>query len=222
MMSTETGTGAALAAAPISEVRESLTLKPLKMQLHVTEGSRRSSVLSQVDRLAQALAEGDAFQEKVRITLGKLLLIVQRREFYKPDYESFEAYRFAVATKYKLSRATIGRALGIVRSLPMLEAGDVQDIPEGNLYELAKAVRRRGALPDKLLHDLLQAARGPLAEFREKLAKQDLRAPVASTTGTVAITLRVPAKLAKAWHNLVGDQNPAAVLAKLIGYKGRL
>jgi len=141
------------------------------------------------------------------------MALVQDRELFKPEHETFEEYRLAIADKFGLSRATVSNDLMIARALPKLEIAQARRIPSANLTLIARVSKH--ATQRKVAWLLLEAETKPIAEFRQAMEKRGLIAHRGGNPGLVSIVLRVSKAIASEWRKFRRDRTDDEALGEL-------
>jgi hypothetical protein len=181
-----------------------------------SQEATNEKIIASASRACELLAAHQSQGERLKLSLGKILAIVQDSRAWEEEYKSFEKYRMAMAAQFGIGRSTISECLMIVRALPTLEADQAERIPATNLALVAKAMKD-GAAPRKLVSLLREAETAPIAQFKARLQERGmLRRPPAREDGLMTVTLRVTNAVGAQWLKFLGDREPADAFADLL------
>lgn len=186
----------------------------------LTDDVTPAQAQSAVNQVCVALARHSNSVTYCRVVLGGLMLDVQDRQLFKPDFKSFQAYMRGLEEKHGLSRSVIQDAMLFSRTFPKVQPKEVEDAPIVNLTLAARAARN--SEPKEAREILKDASRLSIVAYREKLVEKKYIPPQGrpdggnKKTGNVNLLVNgVGAKIATLFRERGGD-NPGKYLAYLL------
>jgi hypothetical protein len=188
----------------------------------VNEDMPDAQVLKELDQYCFGLVKVLATGERVRQMVGRLLIEVRRRRLYEgKGWKSFNEFLAKeIEEKHGISRASAYGAISVVETLPDLSLDQAERIGSSRLTLVARAVKSEDRTPaekKKLeLRLLSRAEKMSLVKFRDSLEKDGLIAHNPAEAPKSIIVIRAGKQLMAAWKKLVGEEDPADVLWRLM------
>lgn len=198
---------------PARRKSEPVKVPAIRLSINVGPDSTRAEVMREVNRLGNMMNSYLATGKRIGLLLGHVMALVQDRELYKPEYETFEEYRLAIAEKYGLSRSTVSADLQIARALPKVTPEQARRIPTANLTLVARACKMAGA--GRVAGLLAAAEKTPILEFRRTMEKRGLITQRLHP-GLVKLVLQVTKATRKDWRKYRGDRTDEEVLRAIV------
>jgi hypothetical protein len=198
----------------ITKIDDVVSFAGIKLEVHLDEHSTRAQVVKEVNRVSEAMKDNEAAGKRLGLLLGHIMALVQDRELWKPEFESFEAYSLSIADRFDLSRATVRADLRIARALPTVDSDQARRIPRANLTLVARVAKN--STPKKVLALLAQAERTPIVEFKHEMQRKGLIPGKAEDPDLVALHLHVHEELAEAYKRLRGERTDDETLGQLM------
>lgn len=184
------------------------------LRVNLRRDSTKADVMAALKDVCSQLRRSTVTGTKLGMMMGHMLELVKVRKLYKPEFDTFDAFRLDLAAKHNLGASSASYWQAVAHYLPEIEPAQVTKVPTKNLWMLARATRKLSSRR-QIASLLKQAEELQVPEFREALEEKGLLNP---KKGTVlhALTIRVPGSVLKQWRALVGDNDPGKVLRDLI------
>lgn len=190
-------------------VTETVAAPALKLSVALSATSTHQQAMKAIDSLCGALHTQEVSIEHTRRVLGKTLAVVQDHRLYEPEFSSFEQFSVSIATRHRVSRATLRDSLFIARRLPDLTTEQAEAISMVNLSLVARAAK--DAKPGDVKMLLRDAARMPITEFRTSLQGRGLIASNEADIDTVRVSFILSKATYERWMKLVGERDATTV-----------
>lgn len=180
---------------PMGLMRASLGFQDI--QLNIPEDATLSAIektlqlaITGYKRLAEA-------SERLKPIIGRILLVVQERKLWKPDYKNFtEFLDKKVVDEMGLGRSNAFDALRIARAFPTMSNEEYQRYGASRLLEAAKITDEAQEDYKQVLQD---ASKMTVEEFKQKVkAQRPSTRPV-----TFTVSVRVTPEVKGQWVALV-------------------
>jgi hypothetical protein len=187
----------------------------------VNEKMPDNEVLKALDQYCFGLVKVLATGERVRQMVGRLLIEVRKRRLYEgKGFKSFNEFLSKeVEEKHGISRASAYGAISVVAALPDLSLDQAERVGSSRLALVARVVKQeeRPAEKKRLEFKLLsRAEKMSLVKFRSSLERDGLIVHSGGADKPQVIVIRAGKQLMAAWKKLVGEEDPAEILWKLM------
>lgn len=201
-------------------VNGNLKLPTLNISVSLTADTTSVQAMHAVDTVCTAYSLQTRSLGYLRTLFGKLMVEIQNRELYKPEFRYFELYMDSLDEKYRLSRTVITNAMRLVRDVPGLSPEEAEDKPIVSLMLVARAAKQ-GADSRVVKKLLKEAGERTIDDFREMVEEQGLVGkrgrPEGGARKSGPVTLRIvtSARTANKFRDRAGD-NPGKYLEQLL------
>jgi hypothetical protein len=194
----------------------------MAVEPEVNQDMPDAEVLKCLDQYCFGLVKVLATGERVRQMVGRLLIEVRKRKLFEAKgFKSFNEFLLKeVEEKHGMSRASAYGAISVVEALPDLSLDQAERVGSARLALVARCVKHEEGGPaekKRLEFKLLnRAEKMSLVKFRSSLEKDGLIVHSGGADKPQVIVIRAGKQLMAAWRKLVGEEDPADVLWKLL------
>lgn len=210
------------------EVNETIGAKAFKLGVEITERTPDDKVTEMLHTTCAEFVGHMGTTARFQLVVGRILSVIRERKLFKAAYKTFDRYMVAeVIDKYGISRATVWTGLQIAQTVPEITVEQATAIGVVKVRDIARAIRHeqdkfnkpedKTKLIDKLVK---QAPKMTQPEFRKHLEAGNLLAPRTSPQRQNVIVVRGTPELVAQWEAIVGDSEPAEVLAAILKRMG--
>lgn len=189
----------------MSTIADEVKLPSFNMRITFNTEASPEQAMKTVGTVCEALARQDMSMQHLRLLLGRVLVQIQERQLFKPDYTSFNKFLQEAEKKTKTSRSILWECMSIA-AIPKIEPEEVEKMPYTNLRELARAskVVEEPSLLTEIRRD---AKKLSVVAYRKKLETAGLlakrgRPDGRRRRGPVTLRITVPAAVARLWYEL--------------------
>lgn len=210
------------------ELKEVIGSAAFKLSLEVTDNTPDTKVTELLHTACTELVSHQGVGARFQLVIGRLLVVIRERKLFKTAHKTFDRYMVSeVIDKYGISRATVWTGLQIAQAVPEISVEDATRIGVVKVRDIARAVKHEQAQfthpsdKTKLITKLVaQAPKLTVPEFRKSLEQSNLLTPRTSPQRQNVIVVRGTPELVAQWETIVGDRDPAEVLAEILGRRG--
>lgn len=179
-------------------------LPTFNMRVTFNTEATPAQAIQTIEGLCTALSRQEASMQHLRILLGRVLVQIQDKELYRPEYSSFEQFLQAAVKKVKLAKSDLWVCMSIAE-IPRIEPAEAEKMPYTNLGLLARAAKH--AEPQVLAEIRKDAAKLKIVEYRHKLESKGLlprrgRPDGRKRRGPITIHVTLPSPVARLWREL--------------------
>ena len=200
----------------LATISDEVRLPSFNFRVTFNTDANPEQALNTVRIVGEALARQDMSMQRLRLIMGQVLVQIQDRELFKPDYTSFERFIQDAVKKTKLTRSTLWECMDIA-SIPKLDPEDIEKMPYTNVVLLARAVKVVDE-PKMLTEIRRDAQKLSVVTYRKKLESAGFlpkrgRPDGRRRHGPVTLRITVPATVARIWYEL---EQPVEAFAEWI------
>lgn len=214
-------TGVELAAPQKQFMQALLSGRDIKLTAQIPEDADFPRLLSELSLCCGVLQHFDHLGNAIKPIVGRILVLIQERGLYRPDYSTFEDFqRDKVERQFGMSRATLFKCKKVARAFPNLALSECQEIRSENLALAARFTDHTERGHAKVL----AAAKSHSVEgFRAWGVEQGFLESGDAEAGRILI--HTDQKIAKLWNLWIANEdvqawaesgNPGVILERMM------
>ena len=201
-------------ASPALAVHESIKAPAMAFRVHLGGATPPAKVISTLHEACASLAITERYTGKLRLLVGRLVLIAAERKLYKPDFPTLKDFLADLTSKYGVAVSTLFESYRIAKKLPFLTPEKYEALGPAALLGATRMIDDHGPKVRKAI----EAAESPMA-LQEALGR------LSSTrgTGTIGIGLKVSPETEREWQQVqklyaeeAGSESPSEIFAWLV------
>lgn len=182
-------------SGPIGLMRAAVGFQ--EIQLNIPDDAKLLDVEKTLQLAITGYKRLSEASERLKPIIGRILLVVQERKLWKPDYKNFtEFLDKKVVDEMGLGRSNAFDALRIARAFPTMSNEDYQRYGASRLLEAAKITDEAQEDYKQILQD---ASKMTVEEFKQKVKEQR----PATRPVTFTVSVRVTPEVKGMWTGLV-------------------
>ena len=177
-----------------------IALDGAEISVNIPADAKLPEVLTTLNKVVQGLRTFTDASERLKPVVGRIILVVQERKMYKPDYRNMtEFIEQKIVGEMGLGRSTAFDALRVAKAHPGLTAAEYAQYGASRLLLLAKDT-------DSKQPNYLEVLHASLSKTVEEIkTEQKERAAAENPSTTVSITLHVSQTAKNKWVKLLKD-----------------
>lgn len=206
------------------EVQEAIASKAFKLSVEIMDNTPDEQVTELLHSTCNEFVNQNGTLARFQLVIGRILVVIRDRKLFKATHKTFDRYMLSeVIDKYGISRATVWTGLQIAQAVPEISVQDATAIGVVKVKDIARAIKHESAKfahpsdKQRLLDRLVkQAPKLSVVEFRKSLEAGNLLTPRTSPARVGMIVVRGTPELVAQWEAMVGERDPAEVLAEIL------
>lgn len=186
----------------------------MDISVNIPEGATLPDILNTLNKVVQGIRTLTDASERLRPVVGRIILEIQKRKLYKPDYRNItEFIEKKVVAEMGMGRSTAFESLRIAKAFPSMAMAEMSRYGASKLALCAKVTDETE--PNHL--EVLHASLGKTVE-QIKADQKEAAEAAGGATATVSITLHLSQTAKNRWVKLLKDTElePAKLFIKMI------